>query len=113
MAEVEKSVLGSVRLDSDVWAAVRGMDCSLNQFLRRALLSGDFVPKTLAGAVEAEQKRLVRAFNRIAVPSPTEGQTHWSINGKDYDLEGYPMNVRTSRWNLTIRPRRILTRFGD
>ena len=38
MAEIKKSVLGSVRLDSDVWAAVRAMDCSLNQYLRAVLL---------------------------------------------------------------------------
>ena len=36
--EIEKSVLGSVRLDSDVWGAVRAMECSLNQYLRGALL---------------------------------------------------------------------------
>jgi hypothetical protein len=35
---VEKSVLGSVRLDSDVWDAVREMECSLNQYLRSNLL---------------------------------------------------------------------------
>ena len=36
--EIKKSVLGSVRLDSDVWEAVRGMGCSLNQYLRSNLL---------------------------------------------------------------------------
>ncbi len=31
--------LHSVRLDDDVWAAIKGMDCSLNVYLRGALLS--------------------------------------------------------------------------
>jgi len=38
MTEIKKSVLGSVRLDSDVWEAVRGMPQSLNQYLRYMLL---------------------------------------------------------------------------
>jgi hypothetical protein len=29
-----------VRIDDDVWAAVKGMDVSLNQFLRMALIPG-------------------------------------------------------------------------
>lgn len=40
MAEIEKSVLGSVRLDSDIWEAVRAMPCSLNLYLRENLLGG-------------------------------------------------------------------------
>jgi hypothetical protein len=35
-----KSVLRSVRLDDDVWAAVKAMDESLNQFLRDILING-------------------------------------------------------------------------
>lgn len=38
MTEIKKAVLGSVRLDSDVWEAVRAMDVSLNVYLRVALL---------------------------------------------------------------------------
>lgn len=38
MVEIEKSVLGSVRLDSDIWEAVRAMPCSLNRYLRSNLL---------------------------------------------------------------------------
>lgn len=41
MTEIRKSVLRTVRLDDDVWAAVKGMDCSLNQFLRSVLLEPD------------------------------------------------------------------------
>lgn len=36
--EIKKSVLGSVRLDSDVWEAVRAMPESLNVYLRRNLI---------------------------------------------------------------------------
>lgn len=44
MTKVKKSVLGSVRLDSDVWEAVRAMECSLNQYLRLALIDGAEFP---------------------------------------------------------------------
>ena len=45
---VEKAVLGSVRLDSDVWAAIRAMPESLNQYLRRELLSRGHRPSKRA-----------------------------------------------------------------
>lgn len=38
---IKKSVLRTVRLDDDVWAAIKGMDCSLNLYLRGALLAED------------------------------------------------------------------------
>lgn len=34
----EKHKLHNVRLDDEVWAAVKAMKCSLNQYLRTALL---------------------------------------------------------------------------
>jgi hypothetical protein len=48
MVEIEKSVLGSVRLDSDVWDAVRGMSVSLNQYLRESLLRESVRPRKLS-----------------------------------------------------------------
>lgn len=38
MTEVRKSVLRTVRLDDDVWKAIKELDCSLNQYLRSRLL---------------------------------------------------------------------------
>lgn len=52
--QIEKSVLGSVRLDSDVWAAVRALPESLNQYLRRTLLTNG-VPKKAS-----KQERAIR-----------------------------------------------------
>lgn len=43
-----KSVLRSVRLDDDVWEAVKAMPVSLNQYLRGALIEGLMVPPGLA-----------------------------------------------------------------
>lgn len=37
----EKHKLHNVRLDDEVWAAVKAMDCSLNQYLRGLLLDKD------------------------------------------------------------------------
>ena len=48
--EIKKSVLGSVRLDSDVWEAVRGMESSLNVYLRAALLGEDVSVVRAGGA---------------------------------------------------------------
>jgi hypothetical protein len=36
----EKHKLHNVRLDDEVWAAVKAMDCSLNQYLRASLIDG-------------------------------------------------------------------------
>ena len=47
MTDMRRSVLRSVRLDDDVWEAVKGMECSLNQYLRIALLGDDVQPKRL------------------------------------------------------------------
>ena len=40
----EKHKLHNVRLDDEVWAAVKAMDCSLNQYLRLALLDAGSEP---------------------------------------------------------------------
>lgn len=42
MTVLRKAVLRTVRLDDDVWNAVKAMDCSLNQYLRSALLDFSF-----------------------------------------------------------------------
>jgi hypothetical protein len=60
MAEIEKSVLGSVRLDSDVWEAVRKMPVSLNQYLRRALLE---MPDALGAKFEQIKKKSRKAIH--------------------------------------------------
>jgi len=57
MGEIEKSVLGSVRLDSDVWDAVRGMPVSLNQYLREALLSEKAKPRKLSKKAQLAESR--------------------------------------------------------
>lgn len=42
----EKHKLHNVRLDDEVWAAIKQMDCSLNQYLRQALLEdGEILAK--------------------------------------------------------------------
>lgn len=56
MSEIERAVLGSVRLDSDVWEAVRAMPYSLNVFLREQLLNG----KALTPEIEARIAANVR-----------------------------------------------------
>lgn len=38
---VEKYKLHNVRLDDEVWAAVKALNCSLNQYLRNALINND------------------------------------------------------------------------
>jgi hypothetical protein len=38
MAKVERYKIRAVRLEDDVWAKVKAMDCSLNQYLKEALL---------------------------------------------------------------------------
>lgn len=38
MTVLRKAVIRTVRLDDDVWLAIKGMECSLNQYLRMALL---------------------------------------------------------------------------
>lgn len=48
-SEIKKAVLGSVRLDSDVWEAVRAMPESLNRYLRRSLLEPGKVIETHDG----------------------------------------------------------------
>lgn len=45
MAEIQKAVIGSVRLDSDVWNAVRAMPVSLNVYLRGELLGKAITPE--------------------------------------------------------------------
>lgn len=60
MSEIEKSVLGSVRLDSDVWDAVRAMPCSLNLYLRENLLTGATPPRKLS-----KKERMVEELRAI------------------------------------------------
>lgn len=57
MTLVRKAVLRSVRLDDDVWERVKAMECSLNQYLRSALLDSEAlleprVPISAGGGAE-------------------------------------------------------------
>lgn len=81
MTEIKKAVLGSVRLDSDVWEAVRAMPESLNQYLRRQLVAQ---PETLADHVKAEQRRIAKAFNADPIDSP---KVFGSGGGSEPELE--------------------------
>src|SRR5262245_63378138 len=60
-----KSVIGSVRLDADVWKAVREMPVSLNQFLREALFKERAKPKN----------RKERAIEALAASDITARET--------------------------------------
>ena len=53
MTVIRKSVLRSVRLDDDVWAALKGMEKSLNQFLRETILPA---PEKTQKQVEPERQ---------------------------------------------------------
>lgn len=54
MTELRKSVLRTVRLDDDVWAAVKQMSCSLNQYLRTALLDHPLTAKSMIALATPE-----------------------------------------------------------
>jgi hypothetical protein len=75
MAGIEKSVLGSVRLDSDVWEAVRGMECSLNQYLRSALLGEmRLAEKSPKGTISVEKKagKVSATVNLLSDSDPSQ-----------------------------------------
>lgn len=82
MVEIQKSVLGSVRLDSDVWEAVRSLPSSLNVYLRAQLrvglkrYEGDvFSPETekrIAAQVRPrKQSRRAKAIQELAASDLT------------------------------------------
>ena len=57
---MRKSVLRSVRLDDDVWAAVKDLNVSLNQFLRGLLLDHSIIANPailLEDAAEFDERR--------------------------------------------------------
>lgn len=58
MTELRKSVLRTVRLDDDVWAAVKQMNCSLNQYLRTALLDHPLTAKSMITLATPERQPL-------------------------------------------------------
>lgn len=79
MSEIKKSVIGSVRLDSDVWKAVRAMECSLNQYLRSNLLGEMRLagPK-VKGTVKVEDKSATvnvvsGGFDPATIPGVRQG----------------------------------------
>jgi len=67
---VKRSVLGSVRLDSDVWEAVRGMECSLNQYLRSNLF-GELRVGGVQGTISVDAERKSATVNMVSAPSKT------------------------------------------
>jgi hypothetical protein len=68
---VERHKLHSVRLDDEVWTAVKAMDCSLNQYLRTALLGGDALAPRLIDIAPIEiERRILREEQEILGASP-------------------------------------------
>lgn len=65
MTEIRKSVLRSVRLDDDVWEAVKGMECSLNVYLRESLLGN--------GVGMASSTVTAQQFDPATVPGVSRG----------------------------------------
>jgi hypothetical protein len=79
MTVSRKAVLRSVRLDDDVWAAVKGMECSLNQYLREALLGGGSNGAAVAEAIvpvdqsaRVDPATIPGVSRGIAVPAVSE-----------------------------------------
>jgi len=73
MSEIKKSVLGSVRLDSDIWEAVRAMPRSLNQYLRSNLLGEmRLAPKGMI-TVEERQGKVSATVNVFSEPLASQG----------------------------------------
>lgn len=67
MSDIQKSVLGSVRLDSDVWEALRAMDCSLNQYLRESFFGVGLTPAIEKRiAAQAQPRKLSKKAAHIA-----------------------------------------------
>lgn len=63
MTVLRKAIIRTVRLDDDVWAAVKAMDCSLNQYLRVSLLCAESLPSPIyipsaVGATETSKELL-------------------------------------------------------
>jgi len=94
---IEKAVLGSVRLDSDVWDAVRAMPVSLNVYLREALLNGK--PRKVSKAAQVVAERAA---------SDTSAQLAGRADEIDYgDIESQPFTsvAKLDAQKITPRPR--------
>lgn len=63
----EKYKIRTVRLDDDVWAKVKAMDCSLNVYLRRVLLAAS--PKPGEPILSKSVVKRLRAQNAPIEPS--------------------------------------------
>lgn len=83
MTVLRKAVLRTVRLDDDVWNAVKAMDCSLNQYLRSALLDFSFETQK-----QAEPIKPVREFTSDprTIPGVSVGMPPAEVETKD----GFP-----------------------
>lgn len=55
-----KCELHSIRLDSDVWAAVKALPESLNQYLKAKLLEGDSAPVSVVDRLIKENPAVAR-----------------------------------------------------
>lgn len=66
----EKHKLHNVRLDDEVWAAVKAMGCSLNQYLRASLLAESEQPtfKTTKDAMAFAQREKIPAVVPVSRP---------------------------------------------
>jgi hypothetical protein len=76
--EIEKAVIGSVRLDSDVWEAVRAMPESLNVYLRRGLLGGGLVSRKISK--KQAQVDALRASDPLATIMEREDIEHGNMD---------------------------------
>jgi hypothetical protein len=103
MAEVEKSVIGSVRLDSDIWDAVRKMPLSLNQFLRK-VLSADGVFEVPAKKVSKRQKAIetLKASDPMADQRPDVeyGSEELPSGGSVLDATGVSIKAQVGKASL-------------
>jgi len=95
MDEIEKSVLGSVRLDSDVWDAVRAMPESLNVFLRRELLEGAFATPERLARIAANVRPRRRSKRDVHVAALRASDPLATIVGRD-DIEHGNMELPSS-----------------
>jgi hypothetical protein len=69
-----KAVLRSVRLDDDVWAAVKAMDESLNQFLRDVLINGIGITDDAEKIGKAMERG---EFDKSPEPKPPQPPQSW------------------------------------
>lgn len=84
MTETRKSVLRSVRLDDDVWAAIKGMDCSLNQYLRSALLEAGLAPRLTSAPTSSSEARILEEEREIlSEPSPFDSREREAAKPKE------------------------------